>query len=160
MTEVINAIKLMKNGKAAGVDNITAEVLKVDARLVANQLHPLLSEIWERECFPNDLLQGIIVKLPKKGNLSDCNYWRGINIMLVKMKILMRLILDRMVKLIDKKLRPEQAGFREGRSCTDQINTFRIIIEQSVELRSPLYLLFVDYKKAFDLSVENAFGLS
>lgn len=150
MAEVTSAIKAMKNGKAAGVDNITAEVLKVDVRLIANELHPLLIKIWERESYPDDLVQGIIVKLGKKGDLTDCNNWRGINIMCVVMKILMWIILNRMVKTVDSKLRPEQAGFREGRSCIDQINTLRIIIEQSVELRSPLYLLFVDYEKAFD----------
>ena len=36
------------------------------------------------------------------------------------------------------------------RSCVDQANTLPIIIEQSVEWRSPLYMLCVDFKKAFD----------
>ena len=43
---------------------------------------------------------------------------------------------------VDKTLREEQAGFRQDRSCTDQIATLRIIVEQSIE--------FVDYEKAFD----------
>jgi len=47
-------------------------------------------------------------------------------------------------------LRKEQAGFRHNRSCIDQINTLRVIIEQSVEFQSPLYMLFVDYQRAFD----------
>ncbi|VDP35984.1 unnamed protein product [Schistosoma margrebowiei] len=38
----------------------------------------------------------------------------------------------------------------EVRSCTDQIATLRIIIEQSVECNSSLYINFVDYEKAFD----------
>jgi hypothetical protein len=47
-------------------------------------------------------------------------------------------------------IRKEHAGFRPNRSCIDQINTVRIIIEQSLKSQSPLYLLFVDYQKAFD----------
>jgi len=47
-------------------------------------------------------------------------------------------------------LRKEQAGFRHNRSCIDQISTLRVIIEQSVEFQSPLYMLFVDYQRAFD----------
>ena len=43
-----------------------------------------------------------------------------------------------------------QAGFRHNRSCIDQINTLRVIIEQSLEFQSPLYMLFVDYQTAFD----------
>ena len=148
--EIVNAIKSLKCGKAAGMDNITAEVLKVDVNLVADVLHPLFIQIWEQESFPIDWQEGIIVKLPKKGDLTDCNNWRGINILCVAMKVFCKIILERIVGPVDKKLRPEQAGFRAGRSCIDQINALRIIIEQSVEYRSPLYLLFVDYEKAFD----------
>ena len=43
-----------------------------------------------------------------------------------------------------------QAGFRKERSCTDQIVTLRIILEQSAEWNTPLYINFVDFEKAFD----------
>ena len=55
-----------------------------------------------------------------------------------------------MKDVVDPQLRDNQAGFRENRSCTDQIATLRIIIEQSIEWNSPVYLFFVDYEKAFD----------
>ena len=45
---------------------------------------------------------------------------------------------------------PAAAVFRQDRSCTDQIATLRIIIEQSIEWNSSLYVNFVDYEKAFD----------
>ena len=51
---------------------------------------------------------------------------------------------------VDKTLREEQAGFRQDRSCTDQIGTLRIIVEQSIEWNSSLYVNFVVYEKAFD----------
>ena len=38
----------------------------------------------------------------------------------------------------------------KDRSCTDQIATLRIIVEQSMEWDSSLYINFVDYEKAFD----------
>ena len=60
----------------------------------------------------------------------------------VPSKVLARVILERLKNAIDKKLRPE--------SCTDHIATLRIIIEQSIEWQSPLYMSFVDFEKAFD----------
>ena len=51
---------------------------------------------------------------------------------------------------VDEVLRDEQAGLRKDRSCTNQIATLRIIVEQSIEWSSPLYLLFVNFQKAFD----------
>ena len=59
-------------------------------------------------------------------------------------------ILEGIKNVMDRGLRKEQAGFRHSRSCIDQINTLRVIIEQSLELQSPLYMLFVDYQRAFD----------
>ena len=65
-------------------------------------------------------------------------------------KVLNIIILERMKGEVDKTLREEQAGFRQDRSCTDQIATLRIIVEQSIEWNSSLYVNFVDYEKAFD----------
>ena len=51
---------------------------------------------------------------------------------------------------VDNLLQDEQAGFRKNRSCADHVATLRIIIEQSLEWHSPLYINFIDYEKAFD----------
>ena len=61
------------------------------------------------------------------------------------------MILERMKTALDEKLRGEQAGFRAGRSCTDQIATLRIIVEQSIECQSSLYIKFIDFEKAFHI---------
>ena len=66
------------------------------------------------------------------------------------------LILNRIQPFIEPLLRKQQSGFRPGRSCVDQINTLRIIIEQSLEWRSPAYLLFIDFERAFDKVSRNA----
>ncbi|RUS77407.1 hypothetical protein EGW08_014826 [Elysia chlorotica] len=62
-------------------------------------------------------------------------------------KVLTRIMLERLKTALDKKLREEQAGFRQERSCTDQFATLRNIIEQSLEWQSPLYTVFVDFQK-------------
>ncbi|KAK6749652.1 hypothetical protein RB195_001952 [Necator americanus] len=64
--------------------------------------------------------------------------------------------------LIHKKgrwMRPslkEQAGFRQGFSCLDHIQTVSRVIEVCREYRLPLVLTFVDYEKAFDSVETNA----
>jgi len=44
----------------------------------------------------------------------------------------------------------EQAGFRQGRGTRDQITNLRILIHKAREHQQPLYMCFVDFKKAFD----------
>ncbi|VDP18586.1 unnamed protein product [Schistosoma margrebowiei] len=59
-------------------------------------------------------------------------------------------MLNRMKDCVDAQLRDQQARFRKDRSCTNQIATLRIIVEQSIEWNSSLYINFIDYEKAFD----------
>jgi hypothetical protein len=59
-------------------------------------------------------------------------------------------ILNRIKGELETKLRKEQYGFRPQRSCTDLINAIGIIMEQSLEWSISLYLVFVDFAKAFD----------
>lgn len=148
--EISNAIKELKNGKSAGVDNIPPEIYKTDTNAMAKVLMPLFEKIWQEEKIPSDWKMGLIVKIPKKGDLSCCSNWRGLCLLNIASKILTKIILNRIVGCLDALLRKEQAGFRSGRSCIDLINTLRIIIEQTVEWQTPLYLVFVDFATAFD----------
>jgi hypothetical protein len=143
--EIVNVIKAMKNGKAAGADNIPAEVLKTDPYISADILLPLFQDIWQKEVFPKEWKEGIIIKVPKKGDLSQFKNWQGITLLAVISKIFNKVILERIKYSLEMGLRKEQAGFCHNRSCVDQINTLRVIIEQSVEFQSPLYMLLVDY---------------
>ena len=144
------AIGHIENGKAAGPDGIPAEALKGDVTTSVEMLYTLFEEIWEKEEIPAEWKEGYLIKIPKKGDLSGCDNFRGITLLSVPGKVLNRIILERMKGEVDKTLREEQAGFRQDRSCTDQIAILRIIVEQSIEWNSSLYVNFVDYEKAFD----------
>ena len=65
-------------------------------------------------------------------------------------KVMGRILIKRIAAGTDAELRKGQAGFRKGRSTTEQIFVLRNIVEQVVEWNSSLYLCFVDYEKAFD----------
>ena len=66
-------------------------------------------------------------------------------------KALTKILLERIKDTIDNVLRDEQAGFKKGRFCADQIATLKIIVEQSIEWQFPLYTPFIDFEKAFDI---------
>ena len=58
--------------------------------------------------------------------------------------------MNRMKDAIDPQLCKQEAGLHKHSSCTDQIATLCIILEQSLEWNFSLYITFVDYEKAFD----------
>jgi hypothetical protein len=148
--EIRKAIGQLRNGKAAGSYYIPAEALKADVETTVNILHPLFQQIWEEEQIPEEWKEGHLIKLPKKGDLSDCGNYRGIMLLSTIGKVFNRVILNRMKDQVDKELRDPHAGFRKERSCIDQIATLRIIIEQSQEWNSSLYINFIDFEKAYD----------
>ena len=113
-------------------------------------LYSLFSKIWEKEEVPAQWKEGIIIKLPKKGYLRDCSNYLGIMLLSTPGKVLNRILLERMKEAVDPKLLDQQVRFRRNRSCADQIASLRIIVEQSLEWNSPLYINFIDYEKAFD----------
>nr|KAG5690467.1 hypothetical protein BaRGS_016467 [Batillaria attramentaria] len=76
--EIRKAIMTLRNGKAAGPDEIPAEAIKADTETAVNTLHSLFSKIWEKEEVPAQWKEGIVIKLPKKGDLRDCSNYRGI----------------------------------------------------------------------------------
>jgi hypothetical protein len=61
-----------------------------------------------------------------------------------------KIIIRRISTAVDTKLRLEQAGFRPGKGCVDQIFTLRNIIEQCNEWQRQLYINFIDFVEAFD----------
>jgi hypothetical protein len=118
--EIVNAIKAMMNGKAAGADNIPAQVLISDLYISADNLLPLFQDIWQKEMLPKEWKERIIIKFPKKRDLSQCRNWRGISLLAVISKIFNKTILARIKNSLEMGLRKEQAGFRHNRSCIDQ----------------------------------------
>ena len=148
--EILRSIKALKKNKAPGIDSLQAELLQADSELTTDILSDLMNVIWEEETLPRDWQQGLIVKLPKKGDLSNCDNWRGITLLSVPSKVFCKILLQRIEGEIDKKLREEQAGFRRNRGCIDQIFALRNILEQCTEYNEQIHLNFIDFKKAFD----------
>ncbi|VDO94070.1 unnamed protein product [Schistosoma curassoni] len=69
------AIRQIESGKAAGPGNIPAEALKLDVEVTTNMLHLLFRKIWKEEQVPMDWKEGLLINIPKKGDLGKCeNY--------------------------------------------------------------------------------------
>ncbi|VDP42391.1 unnamed protein product [Schistosoma curassoni] len=113
--EIRMAVRQIKNGKAAGPDNIPDEALKSDIEVTTNMPHLLFKMIWEEEQVLMDRKEGHLIKTPKKGDLNKCGNYGGITLQSVLGKVLNRVLLNQMKDAVDTQLRDQQAGFREDR---------------------------------------------
>ena len=63
---------------------------------------------------------------------------------------MLKIILNRLKTQAEKVIAEEQAGFRAGRSTTEQIFNLRILCEKYLQHQQDCYHVFIDFKKAFD----------
>jgi hypothetical protein len=90
---------------------LNAELFKEDPALAAEILQPLFTSIWEGKIIPDDWTKAIIIKLAKRGTLSDCNNWRGITLLSISSKIMAKIIIQRITDAIDKQLERSKQYF-------------------------------------------------
>ena len=63
---------------------------------------------------------------------------------------MLKIKLNRLKLQAEKIIAEEEAGFRAGRSITEQIFNLRILCEKYLQHQQDLYHVFIDFKKAFD----------
>ncbi|CAH8472915.1 unnamed protein product [Schistosoma guineensis] len=126
------------------------EWIPVDSRLCAMRLTEVLDRIWELDVIPSDWSQSLIVSVYKKGQKSSCDNHRGISLTNIVSKILTSIILRRLIKAREEQTRENQAGFRSGRGCIDQIFTLRQVLEHRHTFRRHTIVVFLVLKAASD----------
>ncbi|WP_419587778.1 RNA-directed DNA polymerase, partial [Thiolapillus sp.] len=82
--------------------------------------------------------------------LQQCQNFRTISLISHPSKVMLKIILNRLKPQVEKIIAEEQAGFRAGRSTTEQIFNPRILCEKYLQHQQELYHVFIDFKKAFD----------
>ena len=148
--EVEAAVKALKKGKSAGVDNIPGELVQASREEMISILHEICNKIWETGKWPSSWTQSLVNTLPKKSNLQQCQNYRTISLISHPSKIMLRIILNRLTQVAERIIKEEQAGFRKGRSTTEQIFNLRLICEKCLQHQQDLYHVLIDFKKAFD----------
>ena len=148
--EVEAAVKSLKKGKLAGVDNISSELVLAGGEAMTDVLLIICNKIWQTGEWPTPWTQSLIITLPKKANLQLCPNYRTISLISHPSNVTLRNLLNRLKPQVEEIIKEEQAGFRAGRSTTEQIFSLRIFCEKYLQHQQSLYHVFVDFKKAFD----------
>ena len=127
---------------------ITAELLKLGKETVVQWLTRLAASIWHSETVLEDWVKQLTIPLHKKGAHNHCDNFRGIALLSVPGKVFCKVIQKRLAERDNMLLRESQCGFRVERGCIDQVFALRVLAEK--EYNTPLYLCFVDLRKAYD----------
>ena len=96
LDEIRAAVKQLKSGKAPGLDNVPAELLKHCGGAGIRALHSICCKIWESCQWPTDWKIQEFVMLYKSGNMKECNNYRTIALISHTSKVLLIVILNRL----------------------------------------------------------------
>ena len=92
--------------------------------------------------------------LLKKGNPQLPDNYRPIAIIPMLYKLFSKILHARVKHILVAAQSVDQAGFRPGFSCDDHLFAVTLIADKLKEFHKPLWLVVVDFKKAFD-SIEH-----
>ena len=148
--EIRDAVRQLKKGRAPGEDMISAELLKLGEETVVKGLNKLAGRVWNTEVVPLDWVKQLMIPLHKKVAFDKCYNFRGIALLGVPEKVFRKVLRRRLAERAELLLRENSCGFRSGRGCVDQVFTLRVLVEKAREFNTPVYLCFVDLKKAYD----------
>ena len=141
----------MKEGSAAGYDNILPEFLKHLGPKAKSWLASFCTRVIREKRMPRIWRQAKVIAIPKPGkdpNLAAS--YRPISLLSVCFKLLERLILHRISPILEKTITVEQAGFRKGRSTVDQVLALTTYIENGFQKNLKTGTIFLDLTAAYD----------
>ena len=149
--ETTAAVKLIKSGKAQGPDKIAPEFITHCGSHMLTWLRVFFSQCMSTLRLPKIWRRSEIIAILKpKKPADDAKSYRPISLLCVPLKLLERLLLTRLNPVIDPQLPPQQAGFRHGRSTTDQVTLLTDDIEAGFEAKQKVGVVLVDLTAAYD----------
>ena len=114
--EARKAIRRLKSGKTAGVDQVINELLKSTERVILPFSVKLCNAIFNQDIFPEEWTKSIIVPLHKKGDCDNPDNYRGISLLSSLNKVFTSVLNARLTEWAEENtvFTEAQAGFRKA----------------------------------------------
>lgn len=150
MSEVEAAIRLLRN-TSPGLDGLSAQLLKLGGRPLAEWAHRVITRVWETGKVPLAWKRASLKALYKgKKDRRQADNYRGVTLLDVSGKVFVGVIHQRIRHHLCGQLLDAQQGFRPGRGTGGALFCMRRLAEMAREWGAPLHAAFVDFRKAFD----------
>ncbi|PFX17087.1 putative RNA-directed DNA polymerase from transposon BS [Stylophora pistillata] len=155
---VVELLSSIPTHKATGDDGISAKILRIAAPAIAPSLTKLLNHCLSTQIFPNAWKITKVTPVFKgNGSRNEKNTYRPISVLPILSKVLEKHICEYLVNFLKENdlFHPLQSGFRESHSTETAL--IRLVDQLLFNLDNvkATGLVFIDYKKAFDLIDHN-----
>ena len=141
----------MSRRKASDTNGLVAELLKDGGIAIREILAQVFTDILNPESsIPSYWKQTRLKVLFKQGDPQMPNNYRPISILPILYKLFSRIVCSRIHGVLMSAQSCDQAGFRPGYCCDDHLFAVSLLAEKMNEFSRPLWVVAVDFVKAFD----------
>ena len=118
--KVREAIRKMKQGKAAGLSEVTTEMIVAGSRIAEEVMLQLCQRVLDGKGIPDEWKTSVVMPIFKgKGDVMNCGLYRGVKLLEHGMKIIER-VLERIIRaLVD--FDEAQFGFMSGKGTINAV---------------------------------------
>jgi hypothetical protein len=149
--EIQRAISKMAYEKSPGPNGIPTEAFKnLDPQGISLLRNTILKYWNDPQYNPEVFTRLGLCILPKTGDLSNPNKWRGIALGDIAAKLISSIIATRLTKHIATFGIDEQCGSLFGKGCADATFTLKSSLQTLREHQQEAHVLFIDLVKAYD----------
>ena len=150
LKELKTAIRRAKLAKAADETGLTAELLRHMPDDICNHLLLMFNHMLFSGEVPAAWRKTLFKMLPKTLKPRTTTDFRPIANIRLFYKIFAYMILGRIEDTLETSQPEEQHGFRSKKRIEEHLLTFNVILDKTLEMDQPLWLISLDLSKAFD----------
>ena len=136
--------------KACGLDGFQVNFLYLASKETRQLYHRLLLSCMQAGHFPKQWSDIVAVLIEKKEPMPhDIDQNRDIWLLAAGAKVVQKSLLWNGLEAVRERILPCAAGSVRGRSGTEHVLSQRLLIRQALDLRTDIYVLWIDLKKCF-----------
>jgi hypothetical protein len=117
--EVDEVVKDLPNDKSPGPDGFNNEILKSFWTIIADDIKSMIRDFFEEKINHESINSSFITLIPNTDNPSNASDFRPISLLNTVLKILTKLLANKLQKIILKLVHKNQYGFMKQRSIQD-----------------------------------------
>lgn len=150
LSDLEKALSQLSNLKCGDEEGIIAEMLKYCSLDIKHEILKHFNTTLHSGVFPEKWHHTIFQMLPKDGGRRQLKNWRPIAILPIMYKLFARLLYNRISPTLFNWQSEHQHAFTPNRRIEDALLYAELVIEYALEFNTPVWLLSMDLRKAFD----------